>query len=239
MIKQNYELKKPLNHLAIIMDGNGRYAQKLNKPRTYGHKVAINNLFSLLEEIKKYGIKCVSLFAFSTENWNRPKTEIKLLFSYLNTYLKKNINKMVEEDTRLYVSGDYSKLPSSSVKLIDTAINKTKNCKTFKLNICLNYGGIDELVRATNKIIKSKIKIVTKETIEKYLDVYTELGPIDLLIRTSGEQRISNFMLYYLAYSEIIFYKKNFPEFDAKCLRECLKEYESRDRRFGGIKNGK
>ena len=225
-----------LNHIAFIMDGNGRWAKARNKPRTYGHKVAINNLMDLIVECNRLKIKGVSLFAFSTENWKRPKAEISMLFKYLEIFFKRQMNRMMKEKVKIYVSGDYHKLPTSTVKAIDKAISMSKNNKGMKLNICLNYGGQDEIVYAVNRLIKKKVKSVNKQMFEKELYSY-DLGPIDLLIRTSGEVRISNFMLYELAYSEMIFYKKPFPDFKIKDLHVCLNEYSHRDRRYGGLKN--
>ena len=229
-------MKKKLNHIAFIMDGNGRWAKARHKPRTYGHKVAVNNLIDLIKECNRLKIKGVSLFAFSTENWKRPKSEINMLFKYLETFFKKNMNKINKNNIKIYISGDYHKLPSSSVRCIDKAIELSKKGKGMKLNICLNYGGQDEIVHAVNTIIKKKIKKVDTKEFYKYLYNY-DLGPIDLLIRTSGEVRISNFMLYQLAYAEMIFTKTQFPDFNVKELHKCIKEYENRNRRYGGLKN--
>lgn len=225
-----------LNHIAFIMDGNGRWAKARNKPRTYGHQVAIKNLMPLIEECEKLGIHNVSLFAFSTENWKRPKAEISMLFNYLERFLKQNEKRLLKDHTRLYISGDYHKLPKSCVKAIEHALLVSKKEKKNRLNICLNYGGQDEMVYAVNKLIKKKVKSVNKEMIENELYA-KDLGPIDLLIRTSGEVRISNFMLYQLAYSEMIFYKKPFPDFKINDLHLCVKEFNNRHRRYGGLKN--
>jgi len=227
---------KSINHIAFIMDGNGRWAKARNKPRTYGHKVAISNLMDLIIECNELKIKGVSLFAFSTENWKRPKQEVSMLFKYLEIFFKKEMKRLMKENVKLYISGDYSKLPNSTVKSIESALSQSKNNTGMKLNICLNYGGQDEIVHAVNAIIKKKIKSVDTKEFSKYLYSY-DLGPIDLLIRTSGEVRISNFMLYSLAYSEMIFYKKPFPDFKIKDLHLCLKEYQGRNRRYGGLKN--
>ncbi|MCQ2792453.1 MAG: polyprenyl diphosphate synthase [Bacilli bacterium] len=235
MINSVIGKSNPLNHIALIMDGNGRWAKARNKPRTYGHQVAINNLMELINECHKLKIGGVSLFAFSTENWKRPKSEINMLFKYLETFFKKNIKQLMKNDVKIYVSGDYHKLPPSTVKTINQALDLTKNKKGMKLNICLNYGGQDEIIRAIKQLVKSK-KEINQINLEKCFASY-DLGPIDLLIRTSGEVRISNFMLYQLAYSEMIFYKKPFPDFKINDLHLCLKEYSNRNRRYGGLKN--
>lgn len=237
MKKEKVILKRPLKHIAFIMDGNGRWAKARNKPRTYGHKVAINNLMDLVIECNRLKIGGVSLFAFSTENWKRPKQEVSLLFKYLERFLKKELKRLMKENVKLYISGDYHKLPNSTIKAIDYALNKSSKNSGMKLNICLNYGGQDEILYAMNNLVK-KHKKITKENFEKELYSY-DLGPIDLLVRTSGEVRISNFMLYELAYAEMIFYKKPFPDYKINDLHLCIKEYESRDRRYGGLTNEK
>lgn len=236
MLNKAIKLTKPLNHIAFIMDGNGRWAKARNKSRTYGHRVAISHLIPLIIECKRCGIKNVSLFAFSTENWKRPKSEINLLFNYLEKFLKKELNTLMKEEAKLYISGDYTRLPKSTIKAINYALEKTKNNKLVKLNICLNYGGQDEIIYAVNKLLTKKAKNITKNDFEKQLYSY-DLGPIDLLVRTSGEVRISNFMLYQLAYAEMIFYSKPFPDYKIEDLYICLKEYNSRLRRYGGLKN--
>lgn len=238
MEKSSCQFKNVPHHIAFIMDGNGRWAKARNKPRTYGHQVAIKNLMPLMEECSRLGIKCVSLFAFSTENWKRPKREITLLFKYLESFLKQNEKRLLKDHVRLYISGDYHKLPKSCIKAIDHALMVSKNEKKHKLNICLNYGGKDEIVHAVNLLLKKKVKQINEKEFEKYLYSY-DLGPIDLLIRTSGEVRISNFMLYSLAYSEMIFTPTQFPDFHIENLHECLVEYNSRQRRYGGLKNGR
>ena len=237
MKKGVFVLSKPIHHIAFIMDGNGRWAKARNKPRTYGHKVAIDQLLPLIEECQRLGIHNVSLFAFSTENWKRPKQEINLLFRYLKSFLTKNEKRLIKNHTRLYISGDYHRLPSSCIKAIEHTLKASHNEKVNKLNICLNYGGQDEIVHAVNLLLKQKVKKVDTHEFAKYLYSY-DLGPIDLLIRTSGEVRISNFMLYSLAYSEMIFTPTYFPDFHIENLHQCLVEYNSRHRRYGGLDHG-
>ncbi|MCQ2752833.1 MAG: polyprenyl diphosphate synthase [Bacilli bacterium] len=236
MKKSAFKLSKPLKHIAFIMDGNGRWAKAHHKPRTYGHRVAISQLMDLMEECSRLGIKGASLFAFSTENWKRPKTEVRLLFKYLEQFLKRELPRLMKDKMKLYISGDYHRLPSSTVAAIDKAVKATSANQGMKLNICLNYGGEDDIVHAVNTIIKQKIKQIDSKTFAKYLYAH-ELGPIDLLIRTSGECRISNFMLYQLAYSELIFDPTPFPDFHIENLHQCLVEYSSRERRYGGLKH--
>lgn len=221
------------------MDGNGRWAKARNLPRTAGHKAGVNRLYEIFDECRDQGIKVISLYAFSTENWNRPKGEISKLFSYLEAYLKKNTKKAINNGTKYIVSGDYSKLPLSTVKEIEKSIELTKFGKNFTINLCLNYGGKSELVRAAklfaSDVVNGKdISSLSEETFNDYL--YTKgLPPVDLLIRTSGEKRTSNFLPYQLTYAEMMFPSTPWPDFTKEKLRECIDEYYHRDRRFGGI----
>jgi len=233
--------KKELKHIAFIMDGNGRWAKKRNLPRTLGHKAGCDRIIEIYDACREKGLLAMSLYAFSTENWNRPQEEIDKLFFYLELFFKKEIKKILRDGSKVVVSGDYSKLPKKTIKVIDNAIELTKDCKNFTLNICLNYGGRTEIIRAvkniTNDVINGKTKLedINETSFEKYL--YTaSLPPIDLLIRTSGEQRISNYMLYQLAYSEMMFPLVAWPDFSKEELFKCIDDFYKRDRRFGAIK---
>ena len=238
---EQFKLQKKINHIAFIMDGNGRWAKRRLMPRTYGHKVACKRIIEIVRFLRTLNVKVVSLYAFSTENRNRPKDEITKLFEYLDDFFKDYIDEFVENKCRIQVSGDISKLPQKSQKTIQEAINLTSSFDDYVFNICLNYGGRQEIVRAAKlayqDIKEGKIneEDLTIDTFKNYL--YTRgLPEIDLMIRTSGEERVSNFLLYQLAYSEFIFTKTCWPDFTPKKLVECLKEYEKRDRRFGAIK---
>ena len=238
---EQFKLQKKINHIAFIMDGNGRWAKRRLMPRTYGHKVACKRIIEIVRFLRTINVKVVSLYAFSTENRNRPKDEITKLFEYLDDFFKDYIDEFVENKCRIHVSGDISKLPQKSQKTIQEAINLTSSFDDYVFNICLNYGGRQEIVRAAKlayqDIKEGKIneEDLTIDTFKNYL--YTRgLPEIDLMIRTSGEERVSNFLLYQLAYSEFIFTKTCWPDFTPKKLVECLKEYEKRDRRFGAIK---
>lgn len=194
----------------------------------------------MLRDSKDLGIKVASFFAFSTENWNRPKDEIDHLFEYLEEFFRRHINELKENGTRIVVSGDISRLPHSTREVVEKAIEETSSNDVFLVNICLNYGGRDEIVRAASKIasdvMKSGISIdeITEESFKKYL-WHPEVPDIDLLIRTSGEQRISNFMLYQLAYAELVFTDVKWPDFDKEELVRCLEKYRKRERRYGGL----
>ena len=236
------ENKNALVHVAFIMDGNGRWAKARHLPRHLGHKEGCERVIEIYEECCAQGIKVMSLYAFSTENWNRPKAEINHLFNYLDAFFKREINRLLRDGCRVIVSGDISKLPEKTRNTVIDAIEKTKNCQNYTFNICLNYGGKDEIVRAAKlfaqdvKDGKMDINDLNENNFENYL--YTKgLPPVDLLIRTSGELRTSNYMPWQLAYAEFIFPKTPWPDFTKEEFRKCIDEYYSRHRRFGGIKD--
>lgn len=233
--------KTSIKHVAFIMDGNGRWAKARNLPRHLGHKAGCERVTDIYEECLAQGIEAMSLYAFSTENWNRPKDEISHLFTYLEIFFKKEIKRMIKEGTRIIASGDLSRLPKKTQDVVNDAIEKTKEGKNFTFNICLNYGGKAELVRAAKlfaqdvKDGKSSIDDLNETNFEDYL--YTKgLPPVDLLIRTSGELRTSNYLPWQLTYAEFLFPKTAWPDFTKEEFRKCLDEFKFRDRRFGGIK---
>lgn len=229
-----------INHVALIMDGNGRWAKKRNLPRTKGHEEGCKRIIEIFDVCKEHKIKVMTLYAFSTENWNRPKSEITLLFKYLDKFFNDNIDTFMREGVRVQVMGDISRLPKHSQKTVEAAINRTKDNDNYVFNIALNYGGRQELVKATKEIAsevkagKLDINDINEDTIGEHL--YTaKLPPIDLMIRTSGEQRLSNYLLYQLAYSEFIFTPVFWPDFHKNEFEKCLLEYQNRDRRYGKI----
>ena len=239
-LRVNMSNKNELTHIAFIMDGNGRWAKARHLPRHLGHKAGCERVTEIYEECYKIGIKAMSLYAFSTENWNRPKAEINHLFRYLEIFFKKEIKRMLRDGCRIMASGDLTKLPERTQKVVNDAIETTKDGKNFTFNICLNYGGKAELVRAAKLFAKDvqegkkQIDDLNEESFEDYL--YTKgIPPVDLLIRTSGEMRTSNYLPWQLAYAEFIFTKTPWPDFDRKELHKCIDEYNSRQRRFGGI----
>ena len=232
--------KNQINHVAIIMDGNGRWAKQRGLARTKGHEEGCKRIIEIFDAVKANHIKVMTLYAFSTENWNRPKSEITLLFRYLDQFFKDNIDDFMRDGIRVQVMGDISKLPKHSQKTVTNAINKTKDNDNYVFNIALNYGSRQELVKATkeiaNEVKEGKLDInnINEDTISEHL--YTKnLPPVDLLIRTSGEQRLSNYLLYQLAYSEFIFTPTYWPDFRKENFEECLKEYQGRERRYGKI----
>lgn len=231
--------RNELIHVAFIMDGNGRWAKARGLPRTMGHKAGCDRVTDVYEECLAQGIKVMSLYAFSTENWNRPKDEISQLFKYLDMFFKREIKRIIKDGSRVIASGDITKLPKKTYETIVKAIELTKDCKNFTFNICLNYGGRDEIIRAA-KLFAEDVKngkdvnSLTEESFNDYL--YTAgLPPVDLLIRTSGEQRTSNFLPYQLVYAEMLFPMTPWPDFTKEKFRECINEYQTRDRRFGEI----
>lgn len=234
--------RNELKHIAFIMDGNGRYAKSIGLPRHLGHKKGCENLIPIYEECYKKGIKVMSLYAFSTENWSRPKREINHLFNYLKIFFKKELKRLIKDETKIIVSGDISLLPIKTQEVINDAIDKTKDFNKFIFNICLNYGGQAEIIRACKLIAEeyknNKINIENIDT--KLFDnhLYTkDLPPVDLLIRTGGDQRISNYLLWQLAYSELMFVKTPWPIFSKEELDECIDKFYGVERRFGGLIN--
>lgn len=233
-----------IKHIAFIMDGNGRWAKKRGLPRHLGHKEGCERVIEIYEECAANNIKVMSLYAFSTENWNRPKDEIKHLFTYLELFFKREIKRLLKDGCQVRTSGDLSRLPVKTQKVIAEAKEKTKDCSNYVFNICLNYGGRDDILRAAKLFAKDvqegkrDIDSLTENDFQQYLYT-TDLPPVDLLVRTSGEQRISNFMPWQLAYAEFIFTPTYWPDFTKEELRKCLEEFKHRDRRFGGIENGK
>ncbi len=227
------------NHVAIILDGNGRWAKKRGLKRSLGHKAGFDNLKKLSNYIFKKGVKVLSVFAFSTENFKRDKEEVDYLMNLLVNKFKSLINK--KDDVKIIFSGSRENLKTDVIDAINEIEKLTEKNTKHIFNICFNYGGRLDIVNATKKIIKEyeneKINMddITEDLFKKYL--YNEIPDIDLLIRTSGEYRISNFMLYQLSYSEFYFTDTLFPDFDEKEFEKAIDSYNNRDRRFGGIKN--
>lgn len=239
MTKRKSELKIP-RHVAIILDGNGRWAQQRGLIRTAGHQEGAKRLKEIIQATFEYKIKYLSIFAFSTENWKRPKEEIEYLFSLPKKFFDENLSTFIEKGWKVIFSGDLSKLPVSVQDICYQTMLQTQNGVNNTLNICLNYGGQDEIVKACQEIAilyqEGKIKKdeINRSCIESHL--YTkDLPSVDLLIRTSNEKRISNFLLWQIAYAEIYFTKTLWPMFTKNELKKAILDYSKRDRRFGGI----
>lgn len=223
------------HHIAFIMDGNGRWAKKRGRFRTFGHKIGAESMEVVVRHARDLGIKVVSFFAFSTENWNRPKDEVGEIFNIARKLLVDKRESFLKSNMRVIVIGDRSRLPLDLQKEIVECENLTKNNDGLVVNVALNYGGRAEIIGAINKIIKDGVKEVNEEIFKSYLQTSNIPDP-DLVIRTSGEQRLSNFMMYQCAYSELYFPKIHWPDFREKQLDEAIIEFQKRDRRFGAIK---
>ena len=239
-MEKEIELNKPIHHIAFIMDGNGRWAKAKGLPRHLGHKEACNRIVDIVEDCQDYDIKVVSLYAFSTENWKRPQDEIDHLFDYLELFFKREIKRLMKDEIKVIISGDVTALPKRTQETIKETLELTKDNKRTVLNICLNYGGKQELVKAAQELAelvkegKMDVKDINLESFEDHL--YTRgLPNVDLLVRTSGEMRTSNYLPWQLAYAEFIFTPTKWPDFRRKALVECFKEYNKRNRRFGGL----
>lgn len=238
-VETTFHLTKPLAHVAFIMDGNGRWAKKRFLPRHLGHKEGCKRIIEIFDVCKEFDIHVMSLYAFSTENWKRPQDEIQHLFEYLEEFFHREIDHLMRDGVQVRTMGDLSRLPTTTQEVIQEAKEKTKDNQNYIFNICLNYGGRDEIIRGFHRYLESESKEeLTENTFGNYLDSH-DLPDVDLLIRTSGEQRISNFMLWELAYAEMIFTKTYWPDFKRKQFIECLEEYQARDRRYGGLTDGK
>ena len=222
-----------LTHLAIIMDGNGRWATRQKKERSFGHKEGAKNVREITKYAAKMGIKYLTLYAFSTENWNRPAAEVSVLMKILSKFLQSEISILKENNIRFNVIGDMRKFSIALQKEIENAKEQTKHCTGMTQIIAINYGAQDELVRAINKATKVHQE-VTKEIVEQFLDT-AGMPPVDLLIRTGGDYRLSNFLLWQSAYAELFFTKTLWPEFSKGELEAIVLEYQNTERRFGGV----
>lgn len=224
------------NHVAIIMDGNGRWAKKRNLPRSLGHKAGSENLKKLGLHIFKRGVRVLSVYAFSTENFKRSPEEIDYLMNLFVKNFKKELKVFAENNIRVVFSGRKEPLRSDVLEAMDEVVEATKENTGGIFNICLNYGSQYEIVDAVKRIVSEKkdVSELTPKELEKYL--YQELPPVDFLIRTSGEYRLSNFMMYQLAYAEFYFTDCLFPDFNDEKFDEALQDFQNRDRRFGGVK---
>lgn len=228
------------NHIAIIMDGNGRWAKERGLPRTVGHRQGVKRVEELVSVAAQMGIKMITFFAFSTENWSRPKSEIDTLMRYLDRFLNSRIDKLNRNNIRFVTIGRDEPLPKLLQKKLKEAQILTQNNTGMTLILALNYGSRQEIVDAVKKIAKltaeGKINIENFEEDDFSRYLYTAgLPDPDLLIRTSAEKRISNFMLWQLSYAELYFPKKYWPDFNVKEFKKAIEEYQKRERRFGRI----
>ncbi len=225
-------------HLAIIMDGNGRWAKKRNKSRVFGHRQGIKVVKEVIDYCVKRGIKYLSLYTFSSENWQRPHMEVKALMGFLKQYLKKEADWLYSLGIKLHVVGDRDRLPKDVKVVVDEVEALTKSCNNMVLNLALSYGGRNEIVRAVKKIVdKAKSEEpfeINEESFSDFLDTRDQPDP-DLIIRTSGEFRISNFLLWQSAYSEFYFTETLWPDFTTEELESAIQIFMGRERRFGKV----
>ena len=219
------------NHIGIIMDGNRRWAKEKKKKTIEGHLAGANRIISLAKYIFDKGVKYLSIYAFSTENFNRSAEEVSYLMGLIIKFFNERVNELHDYNIKIVVSGLRDNLSKEVLKCIDNVVDLTKDNTGGVLNVCLNYGGRREIVDAVNKIKEANVSI-TEETFGKYLN--NDLPDLDYVIRTSGEERISNFMLWQISYAEFYFPKVYFPDFDEKEFDKALEIYNNRNRRFGG-----
>lgn len=221
-------------HIGIIMDGNGRWAQKRNLPRYYGHKRGIESVRRVVKAAKKYGIKYLTLYSFSTENWKRPKEEVEFLFKLMEERLKKEGEKLNKQNVRVRFIGNREQLPKKLQKIMEDVEELTKNNDGLNLTFAINYGGREEILQAIKKLKKENLKDLNEENFKKYL--YTkDLPDPDIIVRTAGEKRLSNFLLWQSSYSEFYFTKTLWPDFSEEDFLKVLADYQRRKRKFGGL----
>ncbi|MCY6958264.1 isoprenyl transferase [Clostridium brassicae] len=228
-------------HIAIIMDGNGRWAKEKKLPRTFGHKAGVETIRDIVKECSRIGVKYLTLYAFSTENWKRPSEEVNTLMNLLVEYLKKEVNELNKENVVVNNIGDTSKLPKICQLELNNAFELTKNNSGLVLNLALNYGGRNEIIYSIKEIAqkikegKLDVEDIEESTINQHLYTANMPDP-DIIIRTAGEQRLSNFLLWQCAYSEFWYTDVKWPDFKKQDLQKAIYDYQNRDRRYGGIK---
>lgn len=236
MTKTPLVLPEGLRHIAVIMDGNGRWAKQKNKSRTFGHRQGSKSVKALVELCAKSGLEYLSLFAFSTENWNRPKEEVENLMDLFCEFLSQQSSNIIKNNVIFKISGEVERLPEKVIKLANELILKTSNNSGMTLNLAVSYGGRQDIMQAFKKIMQDGIKpeLVNEELVNKYLWTAGMPDP-DLLIRTSGEFRISNFMIWQTAYTEIYITEVLWPDFDEAELAKAVNVFAGRKRRFGKV----
>ena len=230
-----YQAKFPL-HIAIIMDGNGRWAQARHRPRVFGHQAGVKTVRRIVEDAADLGIKYLTLYSFSTENWSRPKAEIAALFALLKQYVEDDLETLNENNVRVRILGSRTGLKPDLLELIERVESRTDNNSEFHLNIAFNYGGRDEILRAFAKASEAGVDIAAmlETDVTAYLDT-SDIPEPDLVIRTSGETRVSNFLLWQAAYAEFIFTDVLWPDFSKADLEAAIAEFQTRERRYGNL----
>jgi len=232
-MKINHSVNLKPKHIAIIMDGNGRWAKEQGLNRTVGHEKGASTVRDITIHCSKIGIEYLTLYAFSTENWNRPKIEVEFLMKLLERYFKSELKVYLENNVKFKAIGDLSKFSSKLQSIIKDTEDKTSSCSGLTQVLALNYGSRDEIVRAVKKLNNNNLE-VNEENINSSLDT-SFMSDVDLLIRTSGEVRISNYLLWQSAYAEMFFTQTYWPEFTSNELDDIISDFNKRDRRFGGL----
>ena len=223
----------PIKHVAIIMDGNGRWGLKHNKSRNYGHRAGLKTVEKIIKISIKKKIPYLTLFAFSTENWRRPQKEINFLLKLLESFLQTKLNKLIEQKIKLKIIGDKNKFPKKIKRIINHSEDKTKKNKKLHINLAINYGSKSEIVESIKRILKNKQNVSEKKISS---NLYTsDIPDPDILIRTGNTKRLSNFLLWQLAYSEIFFEKKLWPDFNENDYLKILNKFKLIKRNFGRI----
>lgn len=228
------------NHIAIIMDGNGRWAKKRGMPRVMGHNAGMQSLKEIVRACSDLGVKYLTVYAFSTENWKRPEDEVSGIFKIMVFYIKKELAELKRENVKIRVVGEWEAIPEDAKKSMEYALSETAENTGLQFNIALNYGGRREILDAVKALYKEvqetggSIEDITEDDISRYLATGNIPAP-DMIIRTGGELRLSNFMLWQCAYSELVFRDVFWPDFDKKELESCIEEFNARHRRYGGL----
>ncbi len=222
-----------LNHVAFIMDGNGRWGMSKKKNRNFGHLKGVQTVEKIVKASLKLKIPVITFYVFSTENWQRPKTEIKFLFGLISSYFKKEITNVSKNGIKINILGKLTSLPLSIRKILNNTVKRTQKNKKLIVNLALNYGSKNEITESVKQIFKKK-KFVTEKEISKNLYTGTLPDP-DILVRTGGQNRLSNFMLWQLAYSELYFLKKLWPDFNESDLKKIIKNFKTIKRNFGRV----
>lgn len=240
-MNQKLNMEQIPEHIAIVMDGNGRWAKKRGLPRLAGHNAGMQALKEIVKKASCLGVKQLTVYAFSTENWKRPEDEVSGIFKLLIVYMKKELAELHANKVKVNIIGEYKLLPSDAVASLEQSIETTKDNTGMQFNIALNYGSRAELLRAVRRIAEEvrdgalPVEDIDESCISSHL--YTSGIPDpDLVIRTSGELRLSNYLLWQVAYSEFVFSDVFWPDFTPECLEEAILEYQNRDRRYGGVK---
>jgi len=222
-------------HVAFIMDGNGRWAKKRGLPRIYGHTEGAKAAERVIELAKEYGIPFITLYAFSTENWKRPREEVNFLMELLREYLKENLERFKRNGIKVSFIGRRDRIPKETLRWMEKTERETESCKAVWVFVAVDYGGRDEIVRAVNKILKQDVDNIDENSFRNYLDFPPEVPEPDLLVRTAGEKRISNFLLWHIAYTELYFTETLWPDFGREDFIKALEDFAKRKRKFGGL----